>query len=119
VIADLKTAVDASPRGWSRAVVNFQYHAQAAFYLDGLDTVEPVVERKFLWIALEKEEPHCVALYEPDFATLDKGRRMYRNYLRQYMKAQETQVWGGYEADIQSLEIPEWATRYEEGEEDA
>lgn len=119
VIADLKTTENASPDAWAREVVKYQYHAQAAFYLDGLDTVSPVVERRFIWIALEKKPPYAVAIYEPDLATLDKGRRMYRNYLRQWAACQESGTWPGYHAGISPLLLPDWALRHEEGEDDA
>jgi exodeoxyribonuclease VIII len=118
VIADLKTTENASPDAWVREVVKYQYHAQAAFYLDGLDTVSPVVERRFIWITLEKKPPYAVAIYEPDAATLEKGRRMYRNYLRQWVKCHETGVWPGYDAGIQPLLLPDWALRQEEGEDE-
>jgi hypothetical protein len=118
VIADLKTTENASPGAWAREVVKYSYHAQAAFYLDGLDTVKPVVERRFLWIVIEKNPPYAMALYEPDEATLDKGRRMYRSYLRQYLKCHTSGIWPGYNASIQPLLIPDWALRHEEGEDE-
>jgi exodeoxyribonuclease VIII len=118
VIADLKTTENASPDAWAREVVKYQYHAQSAFYLDGLDTCSPSIVRRFIWIALEKKPPYALAIYEPDAATLDKGRRMYRNYLRQWAKCQETNVWPGYDAGIQPLLLPDWALRQEEGEDE-
>jgi hypothetical protein len=118
VIADVKTTENATHDAWMREVMKYQYHAQAAFYLDGLDTVEPVVERRFIWIALEKKPPYAVAVFEPDAATLDKGRRMYRNYLRQWKSCRTYDVWPGYEAGIQPLLLPDWALREEEGEDE-
>jgi len=118
VIADLKTTENASEDAWIREVVKYQYHAQGAFYLDGLDTLSPVAGRKFLWLAIEKSPPYAVAIYEPDAATLDKGRRMYRNYLRQFATCQETNIWPGYPASIQPLLLPDWALRQEEGEDE-
>ena len=118
VIADLKTTEDASENAWKRDVVKYQYHTQAAFYLDGLDAVSPSIERKFIWIAIEKEPPYAVAIYEPDAATLDKGRRMYRNYLRQWVACHSSGVWPGYPEGIQPLLLPDWALRQEEGEDE-
>jgi exodeoxyribonuclease VIII len=118
IIADLKTTENASEDSWKREVVKYQYHAQSAFYLDGLDTIAPVVDRKFLWIALEKTAPYAVALYEPDAATIDKGRRMYRKYLRMWGICQESGIWPGYAPGIQPLLLPDWALRQEEGEDE-
>jgi exodeoxyribonuclease VIII len=116
VIADLKTTEDASERAWIRDVVKYQYHAQAAFYLDGLETLEPRADRQFLWIAVEKKPPFACAIYQPDDATIYKGRAMYRNYLRQWLKCTETGEWPGYDVGIQPLLLPDWALRSEAGE---
>jgi hypothetical protein len=118
VIADLKTTENATHDAWAREVQRYQYHAQAAFYLDGLDTVSPVVERRFIWMALEKKPPYAVAIYEPDAATLDKGRRMYRSYLRQWKSCRTYDVWPGYDPGIQPLLLPDWALREEDGEDE-
>jgi len=119
VIADLKTTENASPDSWTREVLKYQYHAQAAFYMDGLGGVDSqVAERKFIWIVLEKKPPYAVAIYEPDAATIDKGRRMYRKYLRQWFMCQESGMWPGYATSIQPLLLPDWALRQEEGEDE-
>jgi hypothetical protein len=117
VIADLKTTENASMNAWEREVVKYQYHAQSAFYMDGLDAASPSIVRRFIWIALEKKPPYAVALYEPDAATLDKGRRMYRNYLRQWVTCTTSGMWPGYVSSIQPLLLPDWALRHQEGEE--
>jgi exodeoxyribonuclease VIII len=119
VIADLKTAENASEGAWIRDVVKYKYHAQAAFYLDGLDTIAPTVERRFIWIVVEKNPPYALAIYEPDVATIDKGRRMYRNYLRQYQLCLDSGAWPGYAAGIQPLLLPDWALRQEVGEDES
>jgi exodeoxyribonuclease VIII len=118
VVADLKTTEVATEDSWKREVVKYQYHAQAAFYLDGLECLSPVEGRKFLWLAIEKASPFAVAIFEPDAATIQKGRAMYRNYLRQWAACQETRVWPGYSAAIQPLMLPDWALRWEEGEDE-
>jgi hypothetical protein len=118
VIADLKTTENASEEAWKREVVKYQYHAQAAFYLDGLDTLEPVAKREFIWIAIEKKPPYACAVYQPDAATLQKGRAMYRNYLRQYGICREAGMWPGYATGIQPLLLPDWALRWEDGEDE-
>jgi hypothetical protein len=118
VIADLKTTENASEDAWKREVVKYQYHTQAAFYMDGLQTISPAEARKFLWLALEKKPPYALAIYEPDAATIGKGRSMYRNYLRQYLKANTSGEWPGYDQGIQALLLPDWALRWEEGEDE-
>ena len=113
-IADVKTTMDASPRGWAREVARYQYHVQAAMYLDALDTIEPVVERKFLWLALESEPPYAVGLYEPDFEAIEQGRKSYKHWLELWAECRRSGTWPGYEMAIQSLMLPRWAVDWEE-----
>ncbi len=117
VITDLKTTENASLDAWIRDVIKYQYHCQAAFYLDGLNILEPA-DREFIWIAQEKKAPFACAVYQPDAATLQKGRAMYQNYLRQWVMCQETGEWPGYSTQIQPLLLPDWALRAELGEEE-
>lgn len=118
-VADLKTTENADEQAWIREVIKYQYHAQAAFYLDGLETLEPRGDRKFIWIAIEKKPPYACAVYQPDAATLQKGRAMYRSYLAQYGVCREAGVWPGYAPGIQPLLLPDWALRWEQGEDEA
>jgi hypothetical protein len=63
IVFDVKTCQDASPRGFARAVRQFGYDVQAAFYLDVLAMCEQPAE-KFIFICVEKDAPHCVGIHE-------------------------------------------------------
>jgi hypothetical protein len=63
IVFDVKTCQDASPRGFARAVRQFGYDVQAAFYLDVLAMCEQAAE-KFIFICVEKDAPHCVGIHE-------------------------------------------------------
>jgi hypothetical protein len=117
VISDLKTTNDASEEAWKYEVRKYKYHAHAAIYLDGLQNAAAASGRKFIWIAQEKKPPFATAIYEPDEATIDKGRRMYRKWLRQYKACKESGVWAGYASGVRPLMLPDWALQHEEGEE--
>jgi exodeoxyribonuclease VIII len=112
-IVDLKTAADASPDGFSRAAARFSYAEQAAFYLDGLNALDER-SRRFVHIAVEKEEPCAVAVYELDEQSIDEGRRAYRRHLKQYAECIETQTWGGYGDGILPLSLPRWSFKRED-----
>ena len=109
VVADLKSTRDASPRGWPKQVANFQYHIQAAFYMDGLNAVSPSSKRTWLWLAVENEAPFCSAVYQAESTTLDEGRRRYKSYLAKWVQCQETGAWSGYPAGLNMVDIPHWA----------
>ena len=56
VVGDLKSSINAAPKQWARAVANYGYHRQAAFYLDGCNAISPH-DRLFAWIIQEKDDP--------------------------------------------------------------
>lgn len=113
VVADIKTTTDASEKGFAKAIANYGYHRQAAFYLDGLDALQPRA-RVFYFLAIEKEAPHCAAVYELDYESLEHGRREIHDALAKWKQAEESGVWPGYPTEVKTLELPRWAMSYSE-----
>lgn len=111
-VIDLKTTVNASSQGWPREVQKYAYAEAAAFYLDGLEALDPR-PRRFLWLAQEKQPPFAVAIHEPDDETLAYGRRRYRRHLRAYAEAMRTDCWPAYPAGVLPTSLPGWAIREE------
>lgn len=107
-LLDLKTTRDASPFKFSRAVAEYGYHRQAAFYIDGARALGSAVS-KFAFIAIEKEPPFAVAVYELDPASIEQGRMECAALLRKYKACVESGIWPGYSAKVEPLRIPEWA----------
>lgn len=118
VVPDVKTTRDASPGAFSASIARYGYHVQAAHYLAGLDAHAPRA-RRWLWIAVESEPPHGVAVYECSEAARLQGGSERGVYLRAYAKARETDVWRGYPDVIQELDLPRWAQKAPEEWEDA
>lgn len=108
VIVDLKTAADASPRGFSRAAANFCYHLQAALYTDLLYTVTGQ-NYDFIFLVVENESPHGVALYQLEDDAIEAGRRRYQAALETYRHCLNTDQWPCYATEVLSLELPRWA----------
>ena len=107
VVPDLKTCLDGSPEGFARAIGNNHYHTKAAWYSDGLNELAKV-ERRFIWIAVEKEPPYDVAMYEPDDDTLAEGRKVYRRLLNEYASCKITGLWPSYPEGIQPIRLPKY-----------
>jgi hypothetical protein len=105
---DVKTCMDASPAAFTKSVVNFAYDMQAFVYPDGLRHVTGEL-LPFLFIAVEKEPPHQVAVYDLDFPFIDRGERHWRDALASFAACNASGVWPGYPADIQTLSAPRWA----------
>jgi hypothetical protein len=108
-IWDLKSRLDASQEGFSRACAKYGYHISAAFYVEG---VRKLTGRTlpFRFIAAEKDAPYAVAVYEASETFLRSGTRLVRRALDQLVKCRERGVWPGYqpEGQIEMLELPRW-----------
>lgn len=111
-IIDVKSTTDASASGFSRAVANYEYHMQAAWYLDGVRAcLGDDAPAAFIFAAFEKDAPHAVAFYNADKDMIDLGRREYRRRLAIYAACKRSNVWPGYDPSITSLSLPAWVLK--------
>ena len=108
-LADLKTCRDASRAAFSKDAANLGYHRQAAFYLAGINAIQDAYYQTFLFICVETEPPHCVAVYRCDDEMLDKGRRAIGSLLELYAECLEAGEYPGFPDTIQDLSLPRWA----------
>lgn len=103
MVVDLKTTEDASPEAFSRSVINYRYHVQAAHYMTGTKA------DRFLFVAVEKKAPYAVAVYELDEDALELGHTLRARDLDRFMVCQASRVWPGYSTEVETLSLPEWA----------
>ncbi len=95
-----------------RAVKEYGYHQQAAFYLRGVNKLvppDPGVVRKFVWLFCETEEPYCVRLFEAEDAALELGERDLDKYLTAYAECKKSGSWPAWPDGIDTLGLPAWA----------
>jgi hypothetical protein len=107
VLIDLKTCRDASPFGFGRAAARLLYHAQLAFYLDGVTATTGALPVPHL-IAVESEAPHVVQVYRVADDELEIGRDEYRTLLRRLAECREADTWPGYGDGVMDLVLPSW-----------
>ncbi len=112
VVVDFKTADDAQPWAFASSAAKYSYPEQAAFYLSGLNTLA-ASSRRWLWVAIEKERPYCVSVFEPDKDALAQGQAEFMNHLASFKACKESGVWPGYPTGVQSLRLPKWAFKEE------
>jgi len=110
-LIDLKTTVDPSPEGFARQVANFGYHIQDQFYRRVM-TLNGVEIDRFIFIAVGKEAPYAVGVYELDWRTLEEGNAAVKYALEQYATAQKSGVWGYGYGELQTLQIPPYAFKF-------
>ena len=103
-LADLKTTQDATK--FSKAIGNYGYHRQAAFYADGWEVLTG--ERLPFWIvAIEKTEPYGVRAAPMSWDAMDAGRTEYKRLLERVAECRAKDEWPCYD-DPESWELPEY-----------
>ncbi len=115
-LVDLKTTSDASPEGFSRSLMAYRYHVQAAWYLRGYEAATGVRPEGFVFIAVEKKPPFSVALYLCGDVTVEIGAREADEDLDVLVQCSESGNWYGYGGEkdlILPVELPEWILRKE------
>ena len=110
-IVELKTAADASPRGFQRAAEKFGYFAQLAFYIDGQRAANPPgpsTDDAYI-VAVESKPPYVVQTFQVSSHAIDVGRRTYRLWLEQLGVCEASNWWPGYQESDCILDLPEEA----------
>jgi len=115
-MVDLKKTQDARPDAFSRAVYNYRYHVQAAFYMDQYFWMTGERVEHFQFLAVEEELPHGVKIYTLDDDAIAIGREAYRANLRAYAECVETADWPCYDSEPELLSLPGWAVAQYENE---
>lgn len=109
LVPDYKTAKDAGPEAFAKAVNERGYHQQAPFYLDGLRALRLADEdAAFAFVVQEKTPPFLVAVYQLDAAALMIGAHRNRKALRTYAECAASGHWPGYSEDIETVSLPAW-----------
>jgi len=117
-MVDLKSTKSAMSGfgGFQRSVNDFSYHRQAAHYLDVF--YDDPTDKPFYFVAVEKEAPYGVNVFEltPDF--IAAGRRQRDKAIKQYkkffMSGQDvSKMYTGYEAGVHQLDCPTWMKQIE------
>jgi len=115
-LIDLKTARDASYKGFQKACGNLSYHVQAAFYLDVYNKANGTNLKEFYFIVVENTAPFAVAVYHLDELAIEHGRMAYVKALKtlaEYKKESTSKEFKRskymYGEGITALDLPPWA----------
>lgn len=109
ILADLKSAKDASPHGFAKEIAARKLHVQAAFYLDGFSAASGVKCDEFIFVVFEKTRPYACAVYFLDSESIAQGRYEYQKALDIYRECMRSGVWPDYAATARSIRIPQYA----------
>ena len=109
LIVDYKTAFNASPDVFDRAVFNHGYYMQAAWYVDLVKDLGLHDDPGFLFVVQEKDPPHLVSVVQLDGDAMRTGRERNRYALDTYAKCVADDDWPGYADDVVLVSLPGWA----------
>ena len=111
ILIDLKSTLDASPKGFIKSIANFRYDVQASWYMDGVEAVTGVLPEEFIFVAVEKTAPYAVACYTLDVMSLSYGEAKATrdfNKFKGWVEGEADQ-WEGYNPELVELQLPPWA----------
>lgn len=111
IIVDLKTTRDASSESFAKDMYNFGYHISAAHYCNGVQAVTNRPVKAFIFLCVESETPHAIALYTLNAESMNLGRIVIERALLKYQSYLENpeSVFSGYPSEIQEISLPNWA----------
>lgn len=114
LIVDVKTTVDASPPEFAKSAANYRHHWQEAFYRHGANAAPGGFEvDRFIFIAVEREPPFLIGIYELSPSAVAQGEREVMRALREYAECERTGIWPGYAPEIVMVDLPMWAMEEE------
>lgn len=116
IIIDIKTCKDCSLSEFQESLIFWKYDRQAAYYLDGVSQVLKKQFNTFIFIVVEREPPHEIAIYSLDESAINIGRDIYKRDILKYemfMHLYSQNKKKVYNNFIESITLPEWAQRLE------
>jgi hypothetical protein len=117
VIADYKTCESAELGHIERAVHNYGYHQQAAFYIDGVKALGLADDPAFVFVFQEKTAPYLITIVQLDPEAERIGRAENRKAIDIYRRCKATDQWPAYSDDIELISLPPWVERRHQTEE--
>ncbi|MGL4640561.1 MAG: PD-(D/E)XK nuclease-like domain-containing protein [Shewanella sp.] len=114
VVTDLKflAMTHCRPHGFSKALFDFGYHQSTAWYEDGIEAVYGRRPTNWLFIAVEKDAPHSVSVYELPRQDIERGRHQNKQAKRIFADCLASGKWPSYTTEeIQMIGLPVWARK--------
>lgn len=104
-VADLKTTVTAEPGRFTWLALRAAYHAQLAWYMDGIKAAGLGTPREAYVVAVEATRPHPVTVLHLTARALEQGRALYSSWLERYRQCDLAGQWPEYAQDLIALDV--------------
>lgn len=117
ILPDYKSAVEVDPESIGKALHNYGYAMQAAYYLDGIAALGLAERAAFVFVVQMKTPPYLVTVAEVDAESLLIGRHYNGVARRIFADCTERDYWPGFsDMDPVTVSLPGYAKNrfYEE-----
>lgn len=104
-VVDLKTTKCSHPERFVRDATFRSYHAQLAWYLDGVRLSGLGTPTEAYIVAVESTPPHPVTVLRLTDNAIDQGRRLCRIWLERVLGCERDDRWPGYVESIVPLDV--------------
>lgn len=111
LVPDYKTSTSANPAKFTKSVVEYGYHQQGPFYVDGAVALNLGDDPAFLFIVQETAAPYLVSVVQLDPLDMRIGAHLNREAIRLYAQCVARDEWPSYSDDIAHVALPSWYTR--------
>lgn len=110
IVWDLKSCENADPANWQRVTLDYRYHVQGGFYIDGLGLCG---HPDYIWVvvAVESKPPHGVSVIYYPPAWIDAGRMAYQTDLMKLRACELSGDWSGYGNAVHTLGADGWVAK--------
>jgi hypothetical protein len=116
IVADYKSAISSEPGAVAKAMANFGYFLQDAWYSAMVRRLGIDSDPAFVFIFQEKTAPYLVTVAELVPEAKRVGAEMMRRAIDLYAECASNDEWPGYANDVVPISLPRWFTyQYEEG----
>lgn len=109
--SDLKSAASIGEDDVRKAMFNFGYFQQAAWYMDGIKALGLCDNPAFLFVFAEKEMPYLTRVIQPTPTAVEWGRILNRKALRTFADCLAADKWPGYSMEVDAMDLPYWGER--------
>lgn len=111
IVTDLKfmAGTHCSPRKFAKAMDDFGYHLSMAHYGEGIKQVFGKYPTGYVFVVVEKDEPHTVSLYYPPPEDIERGRLQMRRAIDLFAACVKRNAWPGYADAPMQVDLPIYA----------
>lgn len=127
IIIDYKTARSADPDKFLKAIQDYRYHMQAAWYIDAVLGCGIADDAVFFFVVQEVTPPYLITIVElHEISGLYAGRELNEHARKVYRKCNQIGMWPGYagarklflkgpnityDDDVVTADLPDWEMR--------